>query len=84
MMKWISSCHVVQIGLMEAEFNQYAERIAYYSLLLSFVFGIELLRMGCVLVIYTSIKCTKHPILMLCLRGKHFSNSARYSLFQIL
>lgn len=84
MMKWISSCRTMQIELMEAGFNQCAEETSYYSLHLSFVFGSEWLRMGYLVPIVMSIKCTDHPNLMLCLRGKHFSYSNAHLLFQIL
>ena len=84
MMKWISSCRAMQIELTEVGFNQCAEGALYYSLLLSFVFGSELLRMGYLVPIVMSIECAKHTNLMLCLRGKHFSYSNAHLLFQIL
>lgn len=83
-MKWISSCRAMQIEMMEVGFNQCAEGAPFYSLLLSFMFGSELLRMGYLVPIVMSIKCTDHPNLMLCLRGKHFSYSGAHLLFQIL
>ena len=83
-MKWICSCHAMQIKLTEVGFNQCAEGTLYYSLLLSFVFGSEWLRMGYLVPIVMSIKCTDHPNLMLCLRGKHFNYSGAHLLFQIL
>ena len=83
-MKWISSCRAMQIELMEVGFNQCAEGTLYYSLLLSFVFGSEWLRMGYLVPIVMSIKCTDHPNLMLCLRGKHSSYSNAHLLCQIL
>ena len=84
MMKWISSYRAMQLELMEVGFNQCAEGTSYYSLLLSFVFGSEWLRMGYLVPIVMSIKCTDHPNLMLCLRWKHFSYSGAHLLFQIL
>ena len=84
MMKWISSCCAIQIELTEVGFNQCAEETSYYSLLLSFVFGGEWLRMGYMAPIVMSIECAKHTNLMLCLRGKHFSYSVAHLLFQIL
>lgn len=81
MMKWISSCRAMQIELMEVGFNQCAEGALYYSLLLSFVFGSEWLRMGYMVVICISIERANH---MLCLRGKHSSYSNAHLLCQIL
>ncbi len=83
-MKWISSCRAMQIELMEVGFNQCAEGAPFYSLLLSFMFGSEWLRMGNMAPICTSARCILYFILMLCLRGKHSSYSNAHLLCQIL